>query len=1025
MKKNLKKVISAVLALTLALSSFVAINVSAATFADVADTASYAEAVNALAALGAIAGYEDGTFLPNNNITRAEVATMVVAALNLSADAQNSGSTTQFADVNANAAWAAGYVNVGVAQGFISGMSATEFAPSENVTYAQMLTMLTRILGYGDFAEARGGYPNGYLTAASTAGILSGVSAGVNDAMTRAQVAQLIWNTVQAPMLDITTFSTSATGTEMAKMDGKNDRDFRTVLSDKFDAYVLNVTIDKTSRSDDTLEAGKVEMSLTGANDWDPDTEQLVKSNTTAENRKTSVAAGKTDAENYLFSSAKVVAEYNDDNEWTLIYFATTKVTQKVVDGTLVADNTGSADNDGVTSSYIRIKKSSSSSSTTNYRLAEGARYYVNGVDMGEIKGSEDEVQQFLYNSVGDTTLVESTDRSGYYDKVMMDYYVVARVSQVTTKSGSTKITLSGVRFDGDFVENPGTSFEVMDDDVEMGDKVVSVVKAGAAAELSSLVRDDIVAIKYNVSDKIDASKFIDILATTDTVTGKYTSYDAEDEVYTVEGSNYEAAGSIDPVIGTTYTFYLDPFGRLYDFSEEASSKSFAIVERYINVTDSSSPNYSSSSSYEYDYIQVMTLDGQSKTLYIDSNYDGADSVLTDMGIKTSVAATAKAVDIQDRIIEYTVRTSTGRINSMSAADTEVVTDTTYQASSNRLGKTLASTAVVIDATNYDKDNAKTSDYKLSSLSALTGDVDYDAILVYRNSDSEYCYAIVTSAGAVYGASSNFAVAAVDASTTSQGTYNDEEVYTLYVMENGSDTAEVLNISKTADVYFNGVKNNYAGAVGSLKQGAVFYYTKDSDDLVDEINVVLEGGYNFNELLKLTDMTSKVKLPQGSTNEMFVAEDWGVTLVEKDIAGDTAIQLVLAPIYTASSNTVSVAPVKHGEIVIKEAEGDTPAETYPAYGMDTDAAEYYSINSDTKIYSYDMSGDITGRNALSSGSFIGVASSDLDASGYGWFNVDNDDEFPTDLAYDFSTTVQYAFMMVVDGVVTNALVMQQ
>lgn len=1002
MKKNLKKVISAVLALTLALSSFVAINVSAATFADVADTASYAEAVNALAALGAIAGYEDGTFLPNNNITRAEVATMVVAALNLSADAQNSGSTTQFADVNANAAWAAGYVNVGVAQGFISGMSATEFAPSENVTYAQMLTMLTRILGYGDFAEARGGYPNGYLTAAATAGILSGVSAGVNDAMTRAQVAQLIWNAVQAPMLDITTFSTSTTGTEMAKMDGKNGRDFRTVLSDKFDAYVLNVTIDKTSKSDDTVEAGKLEMSLTGSNDWDPDTEQLVKDNTTAENRKSSVAAGKTDAENYLFSSAKVVAEYNDDNEWTLIYFApTTKVTQKVVDGTLVADNTGSADNDGVTSSYIRIRKSSSSSSTTNYRLAEGAKYYVNGVEMGEIAGSENKVQKFLAKSVGDTTLVESTDRSGYYDKVMMDYYVVARVSQVTTKSGSTKINLSTVRYDADFATNPGTSFEVTDDDVEMGDKVVSVVKAGAAAELSSLVRDDVVAIKYNVSDKIDNSKFIEILATTDTVTGKYTSYDSEDEVYTVEGSNYEAAGSIDPVIGTTYTFYLDPFGRLFDFSEEASSKSFAIVERYINVTDSSSPNYSSSSSYEYDYIQVMTLDGQSKTLYIDSNYDGADSVLTDMGIKTSVAATAKAVDIQDRIIEYTVRTSTGRINSMSAAETEVVEDATYQASSNRLGKTLASTAVIIDATNYDKENAKTSDYKLSSLSALTGDVDYDAVLVYRNSDSEYCYAIVTSAGAVYGASSNFAVAAVDASTTSQGTYNDEEVYTLYVMENGSDTAEILNISKTVDVYFNGTVKDYAGAAGSLKQGAVFYYTKDSDDLVDEINVVLEGGYSFNDLLSLTDMTSLVKLPQGSSEEMFVAEDWGVTLKEKDITGDTAIQLVLAPIYTASSNTVSAAPVKVSD---------------SKYFMDSNLAEYYSINSNTKIYSFDMSGDITGRNALSSGSFIGVATGDLDSNGYGWF-ADVEDEF------NFSETIQYAFMMVVDGVVTNALVM--
>ena len=241
MKKNLKKVISAVLALTLAMSSFVAMTTSAATFADVADTANYAEAVNALAAIGAIAGYEDGTFLPDNNITRAEVTTMVVAAVNMTADAQASGATTKFADVNEKAKWAAGYVNVGVANGWISGMSATEFAPSDNVTYAQVLSMLTRILGYGDYAVSKGGWPDGYLAAAASAGILSGVSAAADDAMTRAQVAQLIWNAVQAPKLDITTFGVTASDSLMQKLDGKNGREFRTVLSDRFDAYIFKI----------------------------------------------------------------------------------------------------------------------------------------------------------------------------------------------------------------------------------------------------------------------------------------------------------------------------------------------------------------------------------------------------------------------------------------------------------------------------------------------------------------------------------------------------------------------------------------------------------------------------------------------------------------------------------------------------------------------------------------------------------------------------------------------------------------
>ena len=77
--KNFKKVISAVIALALVISSFTA--VSASKFADVADTANYAEAVEVLAALGIVNGTEEeGTlvFKPEDQVTRAEAATVVM-----------------------------------------------------------------------------------------------------------------------------------------------------------------------------------------------------------------------------------------------------------------------------------------------------------------------------------------------------------------------------------------------------------------------------------------------------------------------------------------------------------------------------------------------------------------------------------------------------------------------------------------------------------------------------------------------------------------------------------------------------------------------------------------------------------------------------------------------------------------------------------------------------------------------------------------------------------------------------------
>ena len=78
--KNFKKVISVVMALAMIISSFTA--VSASKFADVAETAAYAEAVQVLEALGVVNGVaqENGTFNfePEKLVTRAEAATIIM-----------------------------------------------------------------------------------------------------------------------------------------------------------------------------------------------------------------------------------------------------------------------------------------------------------------------------------------------------------------------------------------------------------------------------------------------------------------------------------------------------------------------------------------------------------------------------------------------------------------------------------------------------------------------------------------------------------------------------------------------------------------------------------------------------------------------------------------------------------------------------------------------------------------------------------------------------------------------------------
>ena len=122
----MKKVLSLVLALTLVLGSFGF--AFAAPASDVKGT-DYEDAVIRLTALNVLTGYPDGTFKPDNTITRAEFAAAVMRELGLEASAQVSKGTTAFTDVPAEH-WASGYVNLASKLGYINGMGDGTFAPS-------------------------------------------------------------------------------------------------------------------------------------------------------------------------------------------------------------------------------------------------------------------------------------------------------------------------------------------------------------------------------------------------------------------------------------------------------------------------------------------------------------------------------------------------------------------------------------------------------------------------------------------------------------------------------------------------------------------------------------------------------------------------------------------------------------------------------------------------------------------------------------------------------------------------------
>ncbi|KEF37179.1 putative S-layer protein [Schinkia azotoformans MEV2011] len=109
-------------------------------FKDVHTNAWYYNAVAALANQGLVGGYEDGTFQPNKQITRAEIAALLTRVCNLSADGQ---ATLPFADVPANS-WYKEVVTALYQSKLVSGKTNTTFAPNDHATRAEATVFLHR-----------------------------------------------------------------------------------------------------------------------------------------------------------------------------------------------------------------------------------------------------------------------------------------------------------------------------------------------------------------------------------------------------------------------------------------------------------------------------------------------------------------------------------------------------------------------------------------------------------------------------------------------------------------------------------------------------------------------------------------------------------------------------------------------------------------------------------------------------------------------------------------------------------------
>lgn len=195
----MKKHLALVLALVMVLSSFSFVS-AAPDFSDM-EGHENAEAVARLELLNVLKGYPDGTFKPDNTITRAEFAAVAVRVSGLENVAMAAqGLPSGFTDVPAWH-WASGYVGTASKMGIVNGIGNGLFAPETPVKYEEAITMIVRALGYEPMAQARGGYPFGYLIVANEIDLLEDAMGVQGTWATRAFVAQITDNALEIPMM--------------------------------------------------------------------------------------------------------------------------------------------------------------------------------------------------------------------------------------------------------------------------------------------------------------------------------------------------------------------------------------------------------------------------------------------------------------------------------------------------------------------------------------------------------------------------------------------------------------------------------------------------------------------------------------------------------------------------------------------------------------------------------------------------------------------------------------------------------
>lgn len=1036
MNKNLKKVISATAALAISASGVAAF---AASYPDVADTASYKQAVDELSALNIVNGYEDGTFQPDKNVTRAEITKMVVTALGdtvLNSAEAAKGRDTQFTDVPGTH-WAAGYISVGTssqAGNFINGYSATEFGPEDNVTFAQAMKMLVGALGYTYYSEQNGGWPNGYLSYGYKLGISDGVTGVTNDQqVTRAQVAQMIDNALKAPICIVTQWTENILGQstpELLVKDGTGDSTgkdgYQNLLNYAHDAYLVYGRVQGTHKSDSSIDSDQVSFSVERSDNWNgyPVTKG---SSDIEENIRENMYIGNSNADSYLLTYSEAIIQQDDNDEYTILsitpYGSNESIAFKADD--LAEDKTTLAPEGRST---IYAYQSDTSSRTTSYKLdtdkiyaGEEGGFYVNGKQLNASNDADLQALLDTYvknadgtsvNLSGEVTLIDApaagtSTTDGSYDYIMVTYYATGVVDSVSGTETNPTIYFS----DG----SSGVSRLAVDYDDE--DYDYEILLNDEQIKATDLQEGDVLSIAYDVEQGFANSESYTILVSRgNVVEGQCRTVNSDQDEFTMDnGTKYQVAydgvGKLEA--GTSYTLYLDVFGNIAKVEDLASAKNIAILD---NVYQSASGE---------NYAQIITPDGRKESYAIrnDSNADTyANIVYTDgNGVQSDNASRTKEF-VANRVVEYNVNSSNyftvrstvtenGTERPAALGWDTYAYDEDYKSSTNRIGSIRITDGItnIVDLSDYYDDDKYDSkgqtegtisgdgSYASMAVSSLTDGDSYTAYAYARTSSDRVAQFVIIVEG-TSGLNVNSPMA-VYASESIGRTPNDTDATIISAYVNGELT----------EVYMDNTSST------GMSEGDLFFYTTNSDGEVEPGDLVrvyaedgmLNAGYaSLYDTVLVNDNDSDDKIFDVLSSSAKNFSTWP----KNSSIRDDECAIVFGAITDRSGSSVNIAST-----VDFESDRSSIA--------NIDNVTDYTLASDVTVYKYDYS--MRADSRVSVGAVADIARTTFSRDAYADEDKIYVDFASTDLTDGMTSTygkVNFAVAKVVDDEITEILV---